>query len=153
MGSIRCLWSFLVPVITALLLCGETSWAQNSDVGMDPAKCEQLQRQIDSVMSVYDSPTMSESEKVVALANVWGQALATMLKSTANDPDASKIATEMADTIKRVLATADRPGGSADKGVSAETKRGADILKNRLKPYLAVMKMMCPDLVVPDIVK
>jgi hypothetical protein len=153
MKSIGSLWTLVIPAIVAVLLCAEVGRAQNPEVGMDPTKCEQLQRQIDSVVSLSNSTSMSESEKVVALAKIWGQAVATMLKNTADDSDAAKIAKEMVDSVTKVMASADTSGASGNKTVSADTERGAKVLKNRLKPYIAVMKMMCPNLVIPDVAR
>ncbi len=153
MKSIGPLRILVVPAIVAVLLCADVGRAQNSDAGMDKTKCEQLQRQIDSVVSLANSTSMGDSEKIVALAKVWGQAVATMLKNTADDSDSAKIAKEMVDSVTKVMASADTSGASGNKTVSSETERGAKVLKNRLKPYLAVMKMMCPDLVIPDVAR
>lgn len=153
MSSIRCSWTVVVSALIAFLVCADVSRAQDPEVGLDQAKCAELQSRIDAVMEVSNSTTMSDSDKVAALAKVWGQALTTMLKSTANDPDAAKIAREMADSVKRVITSAGQSSGSPGDAVSSDAKRGADILKSRLRPYLAVMKLMCPDLVIPNVVK
>ena len=149
--------TFLVPLaiaITALVLIatGDAVWAQADRPKIDPQKCALLQRQMDQIVVISRSTTLTEEQKIAKLSESLTQSLHTMISSTANDPDAAKIAKEWRDTLMRVMSTADVSGRAQDTDVSADAKRGVNLIKKRIQPYIAVMKLLCPDLVVPSAV-
>jgi hypothetical protein len=142
-------------IVLALSLLG-ASWdianGQTAQPKIDPQQCAALQSRLDEIVAISQSTGMSEQEKIAQLSASLSQSLATMIGSTSNDPEAAKIAREWRDTLMKVMSSADVSGRAQDKDVSADAKRGVDLIKKRIQPYIAVMKLMCPDLVVPGAV-
>lgn len=124
--------------------------AQSDDSKADAAKCRQVQAQLDAVMSIAQSATLSEAEKMAKLRDIIAQSFVAMQSNAKNIAEAAQIAREWTETLQRLLGTADVAGAAPSDSVSSEAKTGADIVKNRVKPYVQVMKLMCPDLVIPD---
>jgi len=52
--------------------------------------------------------------------------------------------------LTRLLATAGASSATADRELSPDAQTGVDVAKNRVKPYLDMMKLMCPSIVIPD---
>jgi len=149
MGN-ACYAMVLVLALLAVLFPGGSAQsAPGDDVKMDPAVCELLQRQMDEVVALGEASGLSDEEKIGRLSNSIASSLATMLRVTKDDPDAAKIAEEWTTMLNQVLALANTARSGTDT-VSPEAKRGLDIATNRMKPYLAVLRLMCPNLVVPD---
>lgn len=126
--------------------------AQGTDKKIDPQQCEALQRQVDEIVAISESTTLTDKQKIAQLAKSLTGSLATMLNATRTDPDAAKIADEWSDTLRQLLAAAQASPTSDNKPVSPDAERGAKIVKNRIKPFIAVMQMLCPNLKVPDAV-
>lgn len=139
-------------VVLALSLLG-ASWdianGQTAQSKIDPQQCAALQSRLDEIVAISQSTGMSEQEKMAKLSASLSQSLATMIASTSKDPEAAKIAREWRDNLMKVMSSADVSGRAQDKDVSADAKRGVDLIKQRIQPYIAVMKLICPDLVVP----
>ncbi|MDQ7785160.1 MAG: hypothetical protein RDU20_19900 [Desulfomonilaceae bacterium] len=139
--------------IVLALLTLSVSWdcanGQTAQPKIDPMQCEALQSRLDEIVAVSRSTGLSEQEKMAQLSASLSQSLATMIDSTRNDPDAAKIAKEWKDMLMKVMSSADVSGRAQETDVSADAKRGVDLIKKRIQPYIAVMKLMCPDLVVP----
>jgi hypothetical protein len=153
MISRKCLFmTAIVAAIFVLSIHGTTLVAQTDRPGMDPQKCAALQRQMDQIVAIADSPSLSEKEKMSRLSQSLMQSMATMMSNTRNDPEAAKIAQEWRETLMKVMSSADISGRAADTNVSGDAKRGVDLVKQRIQPYIGVMKLLCPDLVVPKAV-
>ncbi|MCA1961926.1 MAG: hypothetical protein LDL33_14170 [Desulfomonile sp.] len=123
--------------------------AQTDKIIMDPRKCVELQKQIDDVVAISESTTLSEQEKLNRLGAVVTQSLFGMLGAAKDLPDAAPILKEWNEMLTRLLATAGASSASADRELSPDAQTGLDVAKNRVKPYLDVMKLICPDLQVP----
>lgn len=146
--------TFLVLLVMTLalsvpLMSWDAAWAQAERPRIDPRKCSELQRQMDEIVAISRSTTMSEKEKMTKLTTSLAQSLKTMISSTAKDPDAAKIAREWKETLMGIMSSADVSGRAQGKDVPADAKRGVDIIRKRIQPYIAVMKLLCPNLVVP----
>jgi hypothetical protein len=144
----------LAMAFLAILVPGSPAPASSSDdVKMDPAVCEVLQRRVDEVAALGESSELTDDEKIARLTASIASSLATMLNVTRNDPDAAKIAQEWVTMLNQVLTAASPTGARSDteaRDVPSGAERGMQIARNRLKPYVAVLKLMCPDLVLPS---
>lgn len=125
---------------------------QTTRPGIDPAKCAELQSRLDEVVAISQSKSMSEQQKMSQLSSAISRSLESMIASTSDDPEAAKIAGEWRETLLKVMSSADVSGRAQDLDVSADAERGVDLIKKRIQPYIAVMKLLCPDLVVPQAV-
>jgi len=124
--------------------------AQTDRMIMDPQKCVALQKQIDDVVAISESTTLSEQEKLNRLGAVVTQSLFGMLGAAKDLPDAAPILKEWNKMLTKLLATAGASSASADRELSPDAQTGVDVAKNRVKPYLDMMKLMCPGIVIPD---
>lgn len=147
-----------VPVLAIALLAilvpaSPAPASSSDDVRMEPAACEVLQRRVDEVAALGESSELTDDEKIARLSASIASSLATMLNVTRNDPDAAKIAQEWVTMLNQVLTAASPTGPRSDteaRDVPAGAERGVQIARNRLKPYVAVLKLICPDLVLPN---
>lgn len=128
-----------------------TCFAQSPERSFPTEKCGELQRQIDRIVDIWQSSSMSDQEKVAQLTASLTQSMAALLKPS-NDPEASKVSKEMFDSIKALLSASGAPGATQDKQVSEIAAKDLEIMRQRTKPYIAVMQMFCPDLKVPNLV-
>ncbi len=144
----------VISTIVLALILATAPWnaanGQSTRPGIDPRKCADLQNRLDEIVAISQSSSMSEQQKMSRLSASISQSLATMINSTGNDPEAAKIAREWRETLMKVMSSADVSGRVQDTDVSADAKRGVDLIKKRIQPYIAVMKLLCPDLVVPQ---
>jgi len=124
--------------------------AETDKMIMDPQKCVALQKQIDDVVAISESTTLSEQEKLNRLGAVVTQSLFGMLGAAKDLPDAAPILKEWNEMLTRLLATAGASSATADRELSPDAQTGVDVAKNRVKPYLDMMKLMCPSIVIPD---
>jgi len=152
MGAKCC--SYVAPLLVALWLgvlnCPYDAWSQDSGIGRK--QCDELQARIDKVVEVWKNTSLSDDKKITQLMEFWVQSFAAMLSSTQNDPDAAKIAKDMGESIAGLLQHAKAEGAKSDAEVSPEVQQDLDLIRNRIKPYMAVMKLACPDLRIPDAV-
>jgi hypothetical protein len=152
---VRKIWFSVEVVLAAGLLfaiapnAGQT---QQTAPAFDPKKCNELQQQVDQIVSIWKSSALSDAEKMAKLVESVTQSLATMIGSAANDPEGAKTAKEFQDAIAQLLSKADPSGGKADKAVPDDAKRDMALLQERIKPYLFLMKLMCPELTIPELV-
>jgi hypothetical protein len=121
----------------------------SKDLGMNPAQCEALQRQIDDVVSVYQSG-MSDDEKIAKLSALWGQAAASMRKSGEKDPDVGATAGQYLTVMEDLVAMAKAQSGS-DKDASVAARNALTRLKGMSQNYVKMMKILCPKLSLPPI--
>ena len=118
----------------------------------DPKKCDEIQQQVDQIVSIWKSSALSDEEKTAKLKESVTQSLAVMIGSSVNDTEGAKIAKEFRDAIAQLLSKADASGGKADKTVPDDAKTDLALLQERIKPYLFLMKLMCPELIIPELV-
>jgi len=116
-------------------------------------KCAQIQRQIDEIVAIGDSTSLSDQEKLDQLSASWSKSLANLFKASSDDPEAVKMAQEMADSFNALVTAAKASGSAGDKNIAPNVARDLDVMKKRTKPYMAVMKLLCPDIVIPKTVE
>lgn len=140
---------FLVGIMT---ICAVgTCFAQSPERSFPAEKCGELQRQIDQIVEIWQSSSMSDKEKVAQLTASLTQSMASLLKPS-SDPEAAKVSKDMFDSIKSLLSASGAQGATQDKQVSENAAKDLEIIRQRTKPYIAVMQMFCPDLKVPNLV-
>ncbi len=122
----------------------------SKDFGMDPAKCDAVQKQINQVMAVYQS-NLTDDEKVASLTQLWSKSAAAMEKSTSDDPDVASTANQYLVMMKELVAMAKDSPNDSDKNVSAAAANSLKKLKTLTQNYVKMMKVMCPKLVLPPL--
>lgn len=120
------------------------------DFGIDPAQCEALQKQIDRVVSVYQSG-MSDDEKVARLSELWAQTASSMQKSGANDPEVGSAVNQYLFLMQELMAMAQASPGGSDKSVTPAARNSLNKLKGLSQNYVKMMKVMCPKLTLPPV--
>jgi hypothetical protein len=145
-----CCGVVLAVALLAIMFPVSSLGDQSDKMTMSPAVCEALQQQVDEVVAVGNSTTLSDEEKISRLSASIEASFATMLRTTKDSPEAAKIAQQWLKMLSQVTAAANTAKDSGTQSVTPDAKRGLDIARNRVKPYLAIMKMLCPNLKVPD---
>jgi len=112
-------------------------------------RCTAIQRQIDEIVAIGDSTSLSDQEKLDRLTASWSKSLDNLFQVSADDPDSLKIAQEMKDSFNALLAAANAPEAAGDKNVAPNVVRDLEVMKKRIKPYVATMKLLCPNIVLP----
>jgi hypothetical protein len=118
--------------------------------GLDPSVCTKLQNQIDHVMSIANS-SQTNADKVTQLSQVLSQAMVEMSGRSQNDSDISKIVKQYQFFIQSVL-TAALAAGGADQNVSGPAKDELQKLKIMTSSYVAMAKILCPNVKLPDVI-
>jgi hypothetical protein len=141
----------MVSIFVVTHVCA-IAFAQGGDPKLDPQQCADLQRQIDGIISIAESTALTNEEKMAQLLKSVTDSLGTMTSAAVKDPEVAKIAQEWAITLTQLLSTAGASSGSGDKSVPPDARLGLDIVKNWIRPYLAMMNLLCPSLVIPETV-
>jgi hypothetical protein len=118
-------------------------------MGMDPKLCDGLQERINRIVAVSES-SMSDEEKLEKLSEDVAESIVGMEKSGAKDAEVAKAANQYLVLMKGLLAAARVPAGADDKKVSATAQEDLQKLIIITKTYVAMMKVMCPKLKLPD---
>jgi hypothetical protein len=122
------------------------------DFGMDPAKCDAFQEQINQVVAVYQS-ALSDDEKIARLTELWSQSAESLQKSASDDPEVASTANQYLILMKQLVAMAmaeESPSGT-DKSASAAATNSLKKLKTLTQNYVKMMKILCPRLTLPPI--
>ena len=127
--------------------------AQTTPIPGNPDICRELQSQVNDIVSVSRSNVLSDDEKIKKLMESWGRSLASMQASSKGDPEIANIVKGFIDSITKVLSKADVSGNRGDRDVSGDTKQDLDMLRERVRPYIQIMKLQCPDLRLPEVSK
>lgn len=147
----RVRYGILALLVLLCVVCGiESVCAQGGMRAMDAQKCAQLQKQIDEVVAISESRGLSEQEKLNRLGAVVTQSLSGMAAAVKDFPAAAPILQEWNEMLTKLLATAGASNATDNRDISPDAQTGVDIAKNRIKPYIDVMKTMCPALVIPE---
>jgi hypothetical protein len=139
----------LSVVVIALGVAAHLSAAQAPDPKTAQRICEAVQNQIDQIRSIADSTAVSDEEKVAKLKEIWMQSWQEIQNFAQDDPDMSAQLKQLSGLIAALLFEADDPRNAGKKDVSDQAKAALAQIKERIKPYMTVMKMMCPQLVLP----
>jgi hypothetical protein len=118
--------------------------------GLDPSVCTELQSQIDRVMGIAGS-SQSDGEKVSQLSELLAQSMAAMSKTSGADPEIERIVKQYKFFIQGLLTAALVTGGES-KDVSAPAKDELQKLKTLTSNYVAMAKILCPDVKLPDVI-
>jgi hypothetical protein len=120
------------------------------DLGMEPAKCDAVQRQIDQVVSVYQSG-LTDNEKIAKLTELWAQSAAALKKSGESDPDVGATAGQYLLLMEEVVAMTKASPSGDDKAVSSTARDSLKRLKILTQNYVKMIKILCPKLTLPAI--
>lgn len=154
MNHLRFLWLVLALAIVAVAVEGRLCRAQEVTVPrLDTSVCDKVQSQVNEIVAISESSSMTDAEKVRALSQAWKQSWNTMFERSQNDPEMAKMVKELGNTIRRVIEQGMNSPGSGNREVSDQTKQSLAALRNQIRPYLSIMKMLCPNLVMPPMVE
>jgi hypothetical protein len=148
--------AFCVALLAVASICfaDDDPIPQRGDIQPIAAdKCAEIQGQIDEIVAIGESTSLSDQEKLDQLSASWSKSLANLFKASAEDPEAVKMAQEMADSFNALLASANASASPGDKNIAPNVARDLEVMKKRTKPYIAVMKLLCPDIVMPKTVE
>jgi hypothetical protein len=144
----------LVGSILVLLVATATpGWTQ---AGMPkppigPEVCEAVQAQINAIVDLGRSPNLTEEQKMEKLSASWAESMAKLRKAGERDEDAEKIAESMNATMMDLLVKGTAASDQDKKSAKGDADAALNVALERIKPYVAMMKMMCPNLKVPDL--
>lgn len=143
----------LVAMLTAS--CGMSAHAAEDGMpqmpvqALDSAVCKAIQNQVDEIVAISESPSMSDMEKIDTLQKSWAQSLANMQDKAQNDQEMGKIVQELARSVGMVMTMALSGYKGMNSPVPADATKALNDLKGQIKPYVSFMKLLCPDLIMP----
>jgi hypothetical protein len=162
MKRISLAWMIFVSVLLITSLGASIAQAQKAgpsdkevqdlarDMGMDPRQCDDVQNRINQVVAIYESP-LSDDEKMARLTEAVAQSMAEMQQAGSKDPEVATAGNQYVLLIQELLAAARKSASGDDKKVSDAVKDDLQKLKIMTKDYVQMMKLMCPKLVLPDV--
>jgi len=122
--------------------------ARTSEPGQSVV-CENIQKQIDQLVELSKSTTLTEEEKVTQLSKSWTESVDAMNRFSGQDNENAKLVHELLTPIVTLMASALR-SSPRDGSVSPDTKRDLEKVGELVKPYMGIMKMICPGISLPD---
>jgi len=149
LDSVKAMLFFLVPLIAVLLVHVSVCQAQMQPEPGQTIVCENIQKQIDSLIAVSRDPNLSDQEKMSRLAKSWSDSLVAIMQFAGKDPDTVKQSTDITGPIAGMLGQA-LQSVKPDGTVRDDTRRDLDKVGELIRPYLNVMKMICPKIVLPE---
>ncbi len=142
-------WLLSISAMFALFVADVQRCESQAPAPSQDLVCENLQLQIDQLVAVSKATDLTDEQKIAKLAKSWADSLAAMNQFSGKDDENSKLVAEMAGPLIKIVESALKTS-AADGSVSAETKRDFDKIGQLIKPYVAVMKMICPTLALPE---
>jgi hypothetical protein len=118
-------------------------------MGMDPKLCEDLQERINKIVAISDS-SLTDQEKVDKLSETVAESIAGMQTAGSKDAEVANAANQYLVLMKDIMSAARSSAAKGDSKVSAATKEDLQKLLVITKTYMAMMKIMCPKLALPD---
>ncbi len=144
----------LIILCTAVAVTVVSHAAESQDVlpgqGIDPGVCTELQNQIDNVVNISRS-TATDAEKVAQLSQILAQSLAAMSKPSDKDGEMDRIVNQYKFLIQGLMTAALATAGSSG-AIPGETKDELQKIKVLTSNYVAMAKILCPNLKLPDAV-
>lgn len=116
---------------------------------LKPSACAKIQEQVNNVAKISQSTAISDQDKISMLSKSWAESIASMQDKAKNDDEMAKMVGDLSKAMGQVLALALVPGADPTKDVSPEAKAAFGDVKKQIKPYVAFMKMLCPNLILP----
>lgn len=150
-GGLKVVFRWLLPIsaMFAFFLADVQRCESQATGPSQDLVCDNLQQQIDQLVAVSKATDLTDEQKIAKLSKSWTDSLAAMNQFSGKDDETTKLVTEMAGPLIRIVESALKTS-AADGSVSAETKRDFDKIGQLIKPYVAVMKMICPTLALPE---
>lgn len=144
------------PIAAALtVLCliivagmGTTTHAQLGDLKIDPKVCENLQRQMDNMVAISQSP-LSMEQKIEKLKQSWDQSWANVLGEAAEDQLTLQLMKRIGGTVARIMALVHAAQARGQQDASPEMEQSVDEMKKQARPVIGMMMMLCPTLRMP----
>ena len=142
-------------VFTALLLAAAISIAaapasaQQNVPTMSPDLCANVQAQVDQVVALGADPSLSDEEKIARLSKSWAGSFQSLLKSSKKDADVAGQVKSMANPVQQMIAQALSGARSGEKNAAPEMESRLRQLKQQVEPFMALMKVLCPNLKLP----
>lgn len=121
-------------------------------LGTNPGFCSGLQDRINSVVAIYGS-SVSDSEKIAGLTKAINQSLEEMLKAASQDSEIGNAIKPQIALIQELMTAAPLSTSGNNKEVSAAVKDDLKKMKVMTKDYVNMMKLMCPKLTLPELMK
>ncbi len=160
---------WMILLLAAILCCGIViSQAQTSDqkaqntgptdqeiqdmarsMGMDPKLCENIQERINRIVEVADS-SLTDQEKIDKLSEAISESMAGMQTAGSKDAEVASAANQYLVLMKDIMTAARSSAAKGDNKVSGSTREDLQKLLIITKTYMAMMKVMCPKLALPD---
>ncbi|AFM27153.1 hypothetical protein [Desulfomonile tiedjei] len=147
--SVKSVLFFLVPLIAILSVHVSVCQAQMQPEPGQTIVCENIQKQIDSLIAVSRDPNLSDQEKISRLSKSWSDSLMAIMQFAGKDPDTVKQSTDITGPIAGMLGQA-LQSVKPDGTVQDDTRHNLDKVGELIRPYLNVMKMICPKIVLPE---
>jgi hypothetical protein len=163
---------WMILLLAAIVCCGiivpkaQTADVKNQDtgpsdgeiqdmarsMGMDPKLCGELQERIDKIVAISDS-SLTDQEKMDKLSETVAESIAGMQNAGSKDAEVANAASQYLVLMKDIMTAARSSAAKGDNKVSASTKEDLQKLLVITKTYMAMMKIMCPKLALPDTMK
>lgn len=141
--------AFVISAIAGLFAVDiQQCKAQTNEAGQ-AVVCESIQKQINQLQEISKSTSLTDEEKMSQLAKSWADSLAAMKQFSENDNDNAKLVSELVTPVAAMLASALKTA-SSDGTVSPDTKQSLDKIGELIRPYVGIMKMICPNLALPE---
>jgi len=159
MKRLFCAWMTIVTVLVVMnsvpgLVRAQQAVPSEGEVqdmarsmGMDPRQCDAIQNQIDRVTSVANS-SISDNDKVARLSEFLNQSIEAMKQAASKDQEVAQIVNQYLSMIQGLVAAALNAG--KDKSVPSGAAEDLAKLKIMTQTYVQMMKMMCPNLKLPE---
>lgn len=119
---------------------------------LDPSICSSMQKAIEDMIAISRSNSLTDEQKVDALMKSWEQSWNSVQGQGETSPEVAGLLKELSQSMARLMAKVLAAAHAPRKPVSPETERELDALKKQTMPFLALMKLLCPNLVIPEIV-
>jgi len=118
---------------------------------IDPSVCAGLQQAMNDMVAVSLSDSLTDEQKIEALAKAWNKAWRGLQSQGETTADAAAVLKGLGQAMAQLMAKALSASQSPRDPVSPQLERELNELKQRTMPFVALMKLICPDLVLPEI--
>lgn len=110
--------------------------------------CSELQDKIDNVVNLSRAG-LSDKEKIAKLSALFSQSMAALTKSSEKDSEIDAITKQYKFLFETLLAAA-MATSSDDAKITPDTKDELQKLKIMTANYVALMRLLCPGLKLPE---
>lgn len=142
-------WITLAMMGALIISWPAVSGAADLPKQLDRAVCDSVQSQIDEVVSLSKSTSLTPKEKMERLTRVWTDA-AIKMQESAPDKDAAALASQLIGAMSKVVNQAAASAKAGETEASQGLKRDFDDMKKQTKTLTEFMKLLCPDIKLPE---